>query len=85
MFSIRFSTRLDLSHHGPPHPFRDAGVVADVLAGIHNATVKCLFVVNKSCIHKGFKFPQVKIRGHAVAQLVEALCYKPEGLRFESR
>jgi hypothetical protein len=27
----------------------------DNLTGIHNATVKCLFVVKKSCIHKGFR------------------------------
>jgi hypothetical protein len=41
-----------------------------------------------------FKFSQQKIlemgsvsikRGHAVAQLVEALRYKPEGRRFDSR
>jgi hypothetical protein len=25
------------------------------------------------------------IRGHAVAKMVEALCYKPEGRLFESR
>jgi hypothetical protein len=31
-----------------------------------------------SCIY-------VLMRGHAVAYLVEALCYKPKGRRFESR
>jgi hypothetical protein len=54
MPSIRFSAHLDTSHHGPPHPFKDAAVVADSLTGIHNAMVKCLFVVNGSCIHTGF-------------------------------
>jgi hypothetical protein len=29
MSSMRFSARLDTSHHGPPHPFKDAGVVVD--------------------------------------------------------
>jgi hypothetical protein len=51
-----------MSHHGPPYLFRDAGVFADSLTGIHNAMVKYLFVVNRSCTHRGFKvFPQVKI------------------------
>jgi hypothetical protein len=26
-----FNARLDASHHGPPHPFQDAGIVADSL------------------------------------------------------
>jgi hypothetical protein len=54
MSSMRFNARLDASHHGPPHPYKDAGVVKNRLTGIHNATVKCLFVVNRSCIHTGF-------------------------------
>jgi hypothetical protein len=41
MSSMRFSVRLDTSHHGPPHLFKDAVVVADSLTGIHNAMVKC--------------------------------------------
>jgi hypothetical protein len=41
MPSMRFNARLDTSHHGPPHPFKDAGVVADSLTGIHSAMVKC--------------------------------------------
>jgi hypothetical protein len=54
------STRLN---HGPPHPFKDAGAVTDSLTGIHNAIVKCLFIVNRSCIHKGFYVSlQVKIQ-----------------------
>jgi hypothetical protein len=52
MTSMRFDAHLDTSHHGPPHPYRDAGAVADNLTGIHNAM--CLFAVNRSCIHKGF-------------------------------
>jgi hypothetical protein len=46
MSSMEFNARLDTSHH--------AGAVADSLTGIHNAMVKWLFVLNKSCIHKGF-------------------------------
>jgi hypothetical protein len=53
MFSARFSARLDTSHHGPLHPFKDAEVVADSLTGIQNAMVKFLFLINRSCIHKG--------------------------------
>jgi hypothetical protein len=53
MTSMTFKTCLHTSHHGPPHPFKDAGVVADSLTGIHNAMVTYLFVVNRSCIHKG--------------------------------
>jgi hypothetical protein len=54
MSSMKFNVRLDTSHHGPPHPPKDAGVVADSLTGIHNAMVKCLFVVNRNCILKRF-------------------------------
>jgi hypothetical protein len=53
MFYMMFNARLDSSHHGPPHPFKDAGVVADSLTGIHNAILKCLFVVNRRCMNKG--------------------------------
>jgi hypothetical protein len=57
MASMRFNARLDTSHHVPPHPSKDAGAVADSLRGIHSAMVKCLFVVNRSCIHKVFRCP----------------------------
>jgi hypothetical protein len=50
---MRFSAPLNTYHIGPPHQFEDAGAVADSLTGIHNAMVKCLFVVNRSCIYKG--------------------------------
>jgi hypothetical protein len=64
MPSMRFNARLDTSHPGRPHPSEDARVVADSLIGIDSATVKCLFVVNRSCIHKGFQVsPQVTIQG----------------------
>jgi hypothetical protein len=33
---IRFNLWLDTSQHGSPHQFKDAGVVADNLRGIHN-------------------------------------------------
>jgi hypothetical protein len=50
--------------HGPPHPFEDAGVVADSLTDIHNAMVKCRFVDNRSCIHRGvYVSPQTRIQG----------------------
>jgi hypothetical protein len=52
--SMKFNVRLDRSHHGPPHPFTDARIVADSLTGIHSAMVMCLFAVNRSCIQKGF-------------------------------
>jgi hypothetical protein len=42
MSSMRFSVSLDTPHHGPQHRFRDAGVVADSLTGIHSAMVKSL-------------------------------------------
>jgi hypothetical protein len=51
MSSMRFNARLDTSHHGPPHPRKNAGVVTDSLTGIHN--VMCLFIVNRTCIHEG--------------------------------
>jgi hypothetical protein len=35
MSSMRFNARLDTSHYGPSYPFKDAGVVADSLTGIH--------------------------------------------------
>jgi hypothetical protein len=64
MSSMRFNARLDMSHHGTPHLFRDGGVVADSLTIIHNAM--CPFVVNRSCIHKGHNefrvSPRVKIQ-----------------------
>jgi hypothetical protein len=34
MSSMIFSSCLDTSHHGPPHPFKDAGVVVGSLTGI---------------------------------------------------
>jgi hypothetical protein len=50
MFSMRFSAHLDMSHHGLPFLFKGTAVVSDSLTGIHNAMLKCLFVVNRSCI-----------------------------------
>jgi hypothetical protein len=47
---MSFNARLDRSHHGPPHPCRDTAAVADSLPGIHSAKVRCLFVVDRSCI-----------------------------------
>jgi hypothetical protein len=53
MSSMKFKACLD-TYHGPPYPFKDAGEVADSLTGIHIVVVKCLFIVNRGCIHKGF-------------------------------
>jgi hypothetical protein len=53
MSSMTFNVRLDTSHHGLPHPFKDAEVVVDSLTGIHSS-MKYLFVINRLCIHKGF-------------------------------
>jgi hypothetical protein len=33
MSAMRFNARLHASHHGPSHPLKDAGVVADSLRG----------------------------------------------------
>jgi hypothetical protein len=63
MSSMRFNARIGTSHHGQPHPFKNVGVVADSLTGIHIAMVKCLSVVDRICIHKGFSVsPRVKIQ-----------------------
>jgi hypothetical protein len=50
-------------YYGLLHPLKVASVVTDSLTGIQNAIVKCLFIVNRTCIHKGFQVsPQVKIQ-----------------------
>jgi hypothetical protein len=55
------STHLTMDRR--PNPSKDAGAVADSLTGIHSAMVKCLFVVKRSFIHKGFQVsPQVKLQ-----------------------
>jgi hypothetical protein len=73
MSSTRFNARLDTSHHGPPHPFKDAGVVADSLTGIHNAMVKCLFIVNRICIHGFLGVPTGKNPEDSNLASVEAM------------
>jgi hypothetical protein len=52
MSSMTFSAQLDIYFHGLLHVFKDARVVAGCLTDMHNAMVKCLFIVNRSCIHK---------------------------------
>jgi hypothetical protein len=42
MSAMRFNAHIDTSHHGPPHPSKDANVVADSLTGIHSAKVNPL-------------------------------------------
>jgi hypothetical protein len=45
--SMSINARLDTSHHGPPRPFRDAGVVVDSLTDVHNAMAKySVFIVH---------------------------------------
>jgi hypothetical protein len=41
MFSTRFNSRLDASHHDPCDPLKDTGIATDSVTGIHNA-MKCL-------------------------------------------
>jgi hypothetical protein len=60
MSSMKFNARLNTSHHGLPRPCKDVGVVADNLTGIHNAMVRCFFVVKWSCIHRGLGVPTGK-------------------------
>jgi hypothetical protein len=51
---MRSNARLDTSNRGLPHPLRDGGAVVDGLSGVHSAMMKwLLFVVNRSCMHKG--------------------------------
>jgi hypothetical protein len=74
MSSLRFNASLDTSHHGQPHPLNDAGEVANILTSIHNAMVKCLSVVNTSCIHERFLgVPRGKNPEDSTAESVEAM------------
>jgi hypothetical protein len=56
-----------------PHPFKDAGAVADNLTGIHNVIVKCFFVVNRSCMHNILGFPTGKTQEDSNLASVEAM------------
>lgn len=51
---MRLNAHLDISHHGFLFLFKNSGVPADSLTRIHNVTVKCLFIINRNCINKGF-------------------------------
>jgi hypothetical protein len=65
-------------HYTPQHissSVQRCWIVANSLTGIHNVMVRCIFVVNSSCIHKTFKCPHrltsrgfksSKCGGHAV-------------------
>jgi hypothetical protein len=47
----------------PPLPFKDGGADEDSQKSSHSAALKCLFIVNRSCIHTGVKtFPQVNMK-----------------------
>jgi hypothetical protein len=37
---MRFTARLDMSHHGPPHPFKEAEVDADSLTEVIGCTTE---------------------------------------------
>jgi hypothetical protein len=64
MFVMRFNAHLDTSHHGSPHPYKDAEVVAGSLTGIHKAMVKCLFIVNRTAYTRVSRCPhRQKSRG----------------------
>jgi hypothetical protein len=52
-FFMKFSSRLDISYHRPPHPSKDGGVVANGLTNAHSVIVKRLIVINRRCINKG--------------------------------
>jgi hypothetical protein len=49
MPSMRFNARLDTSHHGSPHPFKDSRAFADSLTGMRNEMEKCFSVFNRCC------------------------------------
>jgi hypothetical protein len=84
MSSMRFNARLDTSHHGPPYQFKDAGVVADSLTGIHSAMVKCLLAVNRSCTPKGFYVSRGKNVEDSNLTSVEAMNFGPSLLIHRS-
>jgi hypothetical protein len=54
---MRVNAHLDTSYQGPPRLFKDAGVVADSLTGIHNARAKCLFVATGAAYARAFRCP----------------------------
>jgi hypothetical protein len=43
MSSMAFSAHSDTSCHGPLHLFKGARMVVNILTGIHNAMVECLW------------------------------------------
>jgi hypothetical protein len=43
MSSMRFNAQIYILYHGPTRRLKNAGVVADILTGIHNATVIFFF------------------------------------------
>lgn len=50
MSSMSCNECLNTSHHGLPHPSKDARRVVLSLTGIHKLMVKCLFIINRGCI-----------------------------------
>jgi hypothetical protein len=58
MSFIIFNAHFDTSHHGTPHPFKDAGIDANILTGIHNAIMKCPFVATGTVYTMVLRYPQ---------------------------
>jgi hypothetical protein len=50
---IQLNKCLCTSYHGLLNPFKDPGIAADGLTGVHNVLMKCLYIVKGSWIHKG--------------------------------
>jgi hypothetical protein len=50
MFSVRFSAHFGTSYHGPPHPFKDAGVVAASLIFTTNTSGQSRILVVSSTV-----------------------------------
>jgi hypothetical protein len=76
---MRLNTYLGTSYHGLSNLFKDSGIVANSLAGVYSALVKCIHVVNRSRINKGFSVPHkqksvgfksIEREGHIVGPLL---------------
>jgi hypothetical protein len=45
------------SHHDPPHPLNDAEIVEDSVDRHPQCNGEVLSIINRSCIHRGFRAP----------------------------
>lgn len=74
MSSKIFIALPDTSHHGPPQALKETGAVADSLAGIRNATVKCILNIIRDCMYKGDQVsPPVKYPEDSNFESLEAM------------